>query len=50
MTSFRTPTRFSFLAEKLYYCPHIAESVKIVENAQYRRNRKKLSEMSGPFV
>jgi hypothetical protein len=25
MTSFWSPTRFSFLNEKLYFCPHIAE-------------------------
>jgi hypothetical protein len=30
-------SRFQFLNEKLYFCPHIAESVYIPENAQYRR-------------
>jgi hypothetical protein len=31
MTSFLTPRRFSYLKEKNYFCPHIAE------NSQYRR-------------
>ena len=38
MTSFRTPTSFSYLNEKLYFCSHIAESENIAENAQYRQN------------
>jgi hypothetical protein len=33
MTSVSTPTRFQFFNEKLYFCPHIAESANIVENA-----------------
>ena len=36
MTSFPTPTGFQFLNEKLYICPHIAESANIAKNAQYR--------------
>ena len=28
ITSFRTPTRFSFFEEKSYFCPHIAECAK----------------------
>ena len=29
MTSFRKPTRFSFLSEKLYFCRHIAINLTI---------------------
>ena len=31
MTSFRTPTRFSFVWTKSYFCPHIAECANIAE-------------------
>ena len=37
MTSFRTPTRFAFSNEKIYFCSHTAERVNIAESAQYRR-------------
>ena len=38
MTSFRTPIwAISFLNENIYFCPQIAESVIIAENAQHRR-------------
>jgi hypothetical protein len=38
MTSFRTPTHFSFLNKENYFSPHIAECANIAENYQYRRN------------
>ena len=49
MTPLRTPKRFQFLNEKLYFCPHIAESANIAGNAQYRRIlfAKKLSAILG---
>ena len=37
MTSFRTPTFFFHFWTNFYFCPHIAESTNIAENARYRR-------------
>jgi hypothetical protein len=33
MTSFRTPTRFSFFEQNIYFCSHIAECANIAEFA-----------------
>ena len=33
MTSFRTATRYPFLEQKSYFCPHIAECANIPECA-----------------
>jgi hypothetical protein len=40
MTSFRTPTRFSFWTVFFYFCPHIDECANIAECAQDRRIKK----------
>jgi hypothetical protein len=40
MRSFRTPTRFQFLNEKLYFCPYFAESANIAGNGPFIRCTK----------
>jgi hypothetical protein len=50
MTTFRTPMRFSFLNEKIYFCPHIAESANIAEFLQKKTIRDILAPLYNGFT
>ena len=50
MTLIRTPTRFQFLNEKPYFCPHIADFRRYWASPVFCKNRWRLKNKSQNII